>query len=282
MRRSNGNSNSPGTFKYTLSAVNLQQEKSLTGNTLAVIPSGTRIQVLDGEEDWYKVSYNGQVGYVYKKDISTTKFTWRNALLRTYATAESNPSAVVPAKSQVEVLNVVGEWSYVVFNNKKGYIFSYFLTDDGNSPQAYDFTYFNSNMLRFVNDNIILSPTNNLITTDLTNKLTYVFEKGPDKRWRQLYRWECAVGAPNTPTIRGTFYVVSRKPYFGSDTYRVKYATRIQGSYYYHSVLFNPEGTEIIDDRLGVAISHGCIRLAVANAQWIYDNVLDATAVVIN
>lgn len=282
MKRLTRNPASNGTYKYTLAAVNLQQEKSLTGNTLAIIPSGTRIQVLDGEEDWYKVSYNDQVGYVYKKDISTIKFTWRNALLRTYATAESNPSAVVPAKSQVQVLNVVGDWSYVVFNNKKGYIFSYFLTDDGNSPNAYDFTYFNSNMLRFVNDNMILSPTNNLITTDLTNKLTYVFEKGPDKRWRQLYRWECTVGAPNTPTIRGTFYIEGRKPYFGSDTYRVKYATRIQGSYYYHSVLFNPEGTEIIDDRLGVAISHGCIRLAVDNALWIYGNVLDATAVVIN
>ena len=38
---------------------------------------------------------------------------------------------------------------------------------------------------------------------------------------------------------------------------------------------------EIINDTLGEALSHGCIRLAVENAQWIYDNVLDATAIVI-
>lgn len=49
-----------------------------------------------------------------------------------------------------------------------------------------------------------------------------------------------------------------------------------------HSILFNASGTEIIDDRLGMALSHGCIRLAVENAQWIYDNVLDASAIVIN
>ena len=49
-----------------------------------------------------------------------------------------------------------------------------------------------------------------------------------------------------------------------------------------HSILFNASGTEIIDDRLGMALSHGCIRLAVENAQWIYDNILDTTTIIIN
>ena len=38
----------------------------------------------------------------------------------------------------------------------------------------------------------------------------------------------------------------------------------------------------IIDDRLGEALSHGCIRLAPENAKWIYDNILDGTTVVIH
>ena len=269
-------------LKYTLANVNLRETRSLEGKVLAVIPANTPIQILDSAEDWDKVLYNDQIGYVYIENLSKTKYTWRRALLRTYATAESNPSAVVEAKTRVQVLDTVGDWSYVAYGNRKGYIFSYFLTDDGNSPETYDFTYFTTDMLRFVNDNDIKSPTVNLITTDLTNRLTYVFQKNRFNRWEQLYRWECTVGAPNTPTIQGTFYISGRKPYFGSDTYRVKYATRIKDSYYYHTVLFNPEGTEIIDDRLGLAISHGCIRLAVPNAQWIYDNILDATAVVIH
>ena len=118
--------------------------------------------------------------------------------------------------------------------------------------------------------------------SDLRNKLTYIFEKNENGMWNLLYKWSCTVGKPSTPTITGTFYINGRKPYFGSDIYRVKYATRIKGSYYYHSILFNPQGTEIINDTLGVAISHGCIRLAVENAQWIYDNILDTTTVVIN
>ena len=62
----------------------------------------------------------------------------------------------------------------------------------------------------------------------------------------------------------------------------IKYATRIKGSYYYHSILYDPSGTRIIDDRLGEALSHGCIRLAPENAKWIYDNILDGTTVVIH
>ncbi len=101
-----------------------------------------------------------------------------------------------------------------------------------NRPEGYDFEYFYTDMTRFVNDNQIKSPTLNLITTDLENKLTYIFEKNDDGSWKLLYKWSCTIGKPSTPTIKGTFYVNGRKPYFGSDTYRVKYATRIRGSYY--------------------------------------------------
>ena len=47
-------------------------------------------------------------------------------------------------------------------------------------------------------------------------------------------------------------------------------------------IQFNAQGTEIINDTLGAALSHGCIRLAVENAQWIYDNILDTTTIIIN
>lgn len=219
---------------------------------------------------------------IYSDYLSKTKYTWTDVTLRSYPSAESNPVTTIPPKSIVQVLSVNGDWSHVIYDDQEGYIFSYFLSDDGNPPEGYNFEYFYSDMTKFVNDNKIKSPTINLITTDLENKLTYVFEKNYDGSWRLLYKWPCTIGKPSTPTIKGTFYVSGRKPYFGSDTYRVKYATRIRGSYYYHSILFNAQGTEIIDDRLGMALSHGCIRLAVENAQWIYDNVLDQTAIIIN
>lgn len=268
--------------KYTLANTNLRKEKSTSSNIITVIPAGAMVQVIDAEEDWYEVLYNGQRGYVYSDYLSKTKYTWTDVTLRSYPSAESNPVTVLYPKSRVQVLSVNGDWSHVMYDNQEGYIFSYFLSDDGNPPEGYDFEYFYTDMTKFVNDNQIKSPTTNLITTDLENKLTYIFEKDDNGSWKLLYTWSCTIGKPSTPTIKGTFYVSGRKPYFGSDTYRVKYATRIQGAYYYHSILFNANGTEIIDDRLGMALSHGCIRLAVDNAQWIYDNVLDKTTIIIN
>lgn len=272
----------PDSYKYTLTNVNLRESNSAASTILTVIPPNSKVQVIDAAEDWYEISYNNQRGYVYASDLSTTKYTYRDTLLRSYPSAESNPVTVIPAKAEVQVLSTTGDWSQAIYNNSKGYIFTPLLSDDGNPSGAYDFTYFYTDMTQFVNTNQIKSPTQNLLTTDLQNKLTYVFVLGSDGLWKQLYKWECTVGKPSTPTIQGTFYVTGRKPYFGTDNYRVKYATRIQGAYYYHSILFNAEGTEVIDPRLGMALSHGCIRLATENAQWIYDNILDATAIVIH
>lgn len=269
-------------YKYTLANVNFRKSKSTSSDIITVIPAGEKIQIIDGAEDWYEGIYNGQKGYIYNKYLSKTKYTWTNLILRSFPSSESNPVTTVPAKSMVQVLGVNGDWSNVIYDDKEGYIFSYFLSDDGNPPEGYDFTYFTTDMTRFVNDNNIKSPTVNLITTDLENKLTYVFKKGEDGNWVLLYKWLSTIGKPSTPTIKGTFYLTGRKPYFGSDTYRVKYASRIRGSYYYHSILFNADGTEIIDDTLGMALSHGCVRLAVENAQWIYDNVLDSSTIIIN
>ena len=269
-------------YKYTLANTNLRAEKSTSANIITVIPALEMVQAIEAEEDWYEVLYKGQRGYIYSDYLSKTKYTWTDVTLRSYPSAESNPVTIIPPKSIVQVLSVNGDWSHVIYDNKKGYIFSYFLSDDGNPPEGYDFKYFYTDMTKFVNDNKIKSPTTNLITTDLENKLTYIFEKNNDGSWKLLYKWSCTVGKPSTPTIKGTFYVSGRKPYFGSDTYRVKYATRIRGSYYYHSILFNAEGTEIINDVLGMALSHGCVRLAVENAKWIYENVLDKTTIIIN
>lgn len=271
-----------GSYKYTLANINLREEKSTNSNVITIIPLGSKVQVIDAEEDWYEVLYNGQRGYVYNDYLSKTKYTWTDVTLRSYPSAESNPVTVIPSKSIVQVLSVNGDWSQVIYDEEAGYIFSYFLSDDGNPPVEYDFKYFYTDMIKFVNDNKIKSPTINLITTNLENKFTYIFEKNHDGSWNLLYKWPCTIGKPSTPTIKGTFYVDGRKPYFGSDIYRVKYATRIRGSYYFHSILFNATGTEIIDDRLGMALSHGCIRLATENAHWIYDNVLDKTTIVIN
>lgn len=65
-----------------------------------------------------------------------------------------------------------------------------------------------------------------------------------------------------------------------------QYCTRIYGGVLFHSVWYtgqNNPGTLSISsyNKLGTTASHGCVRLTVAGAKWIYDNVPSGTKVVI-
>ncbi|MCT8976711.1 L,D-transpeptidase [Clostridium sp. CX1] len=57
-----------------------------------------------------------------------------------------------------------------------------------------------------------------------------------------------------------------------------KYYTQISGNYLFHSVLYN-KSDKLVDGRLGYNISHGCIRLSLENAKYIYDNIPSGTAI---
>lgn len=268
-------------YKYTLSNLNLRSEKSTSGNIIAIIPKGAKVEVEFDDEEWIKVKYNSQEGYAYKYYLSTSKYPWTNLNLREEKSINTKGLTIIPQKARIEVLQVDEDWSKVAYNDMIGYVFNYYLSDDGNMPNDLDYTYFYIDMIRFINENNIESPTNNLIVTDLKNKYTYIFKKD-DGVWTQLYKWESTVGKPATQTIKGRFYINGRKPSFGTDEYLVKYATRIKDGYYYHSILYDPTGKYIKDARLGQELSHGCIRLETNNAKWIYENILDTTTVIIH
>ena len=113
------------------------------------------------------------------------------------------------------------------------------------------------------------SSTRYLITVDLSNTRTVVFE-GSRGNWTPIQNWTVSVGAPSTPTVTGDFTIGDRGYSFGSG-YTCYYWTRFYGGYLFHSVLYN-EGTRTIQDgRLGYKISHGCVRMNINDAKWIYD-----------
>lgn len=50
----------------------------------------------------------------------------------------------------------------------------------------------------------------------------------------------------------------------------------------FHSVLYNRGSmTHIQDGTLGKQVSHGCVRLDINNAKWLYYNIPNGTKVVI-
>ena len=90
-------------------------------------------------------------------------------------------------------------------------------------------------------------------------------------------RFACSVGLSSTPTPTGTYYTQNKYrwhtligPSYG------QYCTRIVGGVLFHSVAgynmtsYNLKASDY--NKLGSPASHGCVRLCVRDAKWIYDN----------
>lgn len=97
----------------------------------------------------------------------------------------------------------------------------------------------------------------------------------------------CSTGldGADTETPVGTYTVAERGESFFSQTYQqgAYYWTQFYGDYLFHSVPFdkNRQIETAEAAKLGTKASHGCVRLTIENAKWIYDNIPRGTTVVI-
>ena len=117
-----------------------------------------------------------------------------------------------------------------------------------------------------------ISNTNNYILVNLSEQRVYIFY-GTNHNWKLINTFSCASGRPETPTINGHFFLGVKGPYFKSgETVYCKYFSQISGNYLFHSILYDKSGN-ILDGDLGAVASHGCIRLALENAKYIYESI---------
>lgn len=123
------------------------------------------------------------------------------------------------------------------------------------------------------------SNTGYMILVDRSACRVGVFSGGYGN-WNLMHFWSCSPGKASTPTVSGVFKVQSRGYYFDSGNARCYWYTQFYGDYLFHSVLYYKNGT-LMDGRVGVPLSHGCVRLEIGNAKWIYDNIPSGTTVVI-
>lgn len=130
----------------------------------------------------------------------------------------------------------------------------------------------------YINSQDIVSSTEYLIWVD-TSKFKVNFFTGSKNEWVLLRSMLCSLGAPATPTPKGFFVVGEKGPMFRVNSSVIcKYYTQFYGNYLFHSVLLNNDG-EVVDGRLGVRISHGCIRLSIENAKYLNETVPTGTKV---
>lgn len=125
------------------------------------------------------------------------------------------------------------------------------------------------------------SSTNWLILVDITQNRVGIFN-GSLGNWKLQNFWLCSSGAPNTPTRVGQFTVGNKGYSFGEEHgYSCYYWTQFYADYLFHSVKYYAGTRNIMDGRLGMNISAGCVRMQIDQAKWIYDNIPRGTKVVV-
>ena len=98
----------------------------------------------------------------------------------------------------------------------------------------------------------------------------------------------CSTGLASTPTPKGSHTAVGpvvRWGYFPKYDVWAQYLYRISGPYLFHSVLYDEADESTVKwgsvNKLGSPASHGCIRLKVEDAKWIYNNCPAGTTVTV-
>lgn len=118
------------------------------------------------------------------------------------------------------------------------------------------------------------------IGVDITNQVTTVYGRDEQGEYTQIVkRMLCTTGTEKDPTPLGTFTLngkTARWCYFDKWDTHAQYWTRITSSIAFHSVIYSEPNEMALATstyrKLGQRGSHGCIRLLVDDARWIYQN----------
>ncbi len=125
------------------------------------------------------------------------------------------------------------------------------------------------------------------VVVDLRYQLVIVFEKDAQGQYLIPVRYMvCSSGGNGNSTPTGTFKSGDHKVRFGlfvNDNVYGQYWTQITGRIYFHSLLYSARNAKTYTTssykNLGKAASHGCVRLLVPDARWLYYNIAPGTEV---
>lgn len=127
------------------------------------------------------------------------------------------------------------------------------------------------------------------MTVDVQNQVTIVYERDAQGEFTVPVRYMvCSTGKVGTDSDLGEFVLTGRKArwcYFSLYGSYAQYWTRINEYIAFHSVIYNSVDNNAMNvksyNMLGSRASHGCIRLLMADAKWVYDNIGEGVTVTI-
>lgn len=169
-------------------------------------------------------------------------------------------------------------------------------TPSGESPESGDFivdtlsvsTIDKQENVSNYNNSGNVKPTSNttyyIKVNNLQNVVT-IYKKDSNGNYTVPYKaMICSTGTA-TPAAGKMYKITTYKKRWNGLQGNVygQYATQIIGNILFHSVPYTSKNNSSLEyweyDKLGTAASLGCIRLTVADAKWIYDNISSGTIV---
>ena len=176
-------------------------------------------------------------------------------------------------------------------HGRGGHFFCHvWVTNNAGVQYLYEAIDFNLTVNGSVSQNVIndmSSPTNYLIAVSRYDFETTVYQ-GSRGNWTPVRIMGCTVGETGSRTPSGTYKIESKGYSFSGpknaaypDYTCYYYSGFIGSTYMFHSVLYQPGTFNIIDNSMGEDVSHGCIRLLLDDAKFIYETVPLGTRVYI-
>ncbi len=132
-------------------------------------------------------------------------------------------------------------------------------------------------------------PARYALMVDVVNQITRAYTYDENGEYTILVReMICSTGTEDYPTPLGTTIMPKKRArwgYFPQWDSHAQYLTRIDSANAFHSVLYSEADERTLSTKsfeaLGTPASHGCVRLYVSDAKWIYDNCPEGTPVTV-
>lgn len=120
----------------------------------------------------------------------------------------------------------------------------------------------------------------------LDEQRVHVFQLNDQNEYVEVQNFVCSTGLHDA-TPHGVFldaHPLNRWHYFEKFYCWAQYSFQIEGDILFHSVLYGSKGGSVTRssvNNLGRRASHGCVRLRVEDAKWLYENCKRGTVVVV-
>jgi lipoprotein-anchoring transpeptidase ErfK/SrfK len=120
------------------------------------------------------------------------------------------------------------------------------------------------------------------VYVDISNQRVYIYDRVSTKLVKCFI---CSTGMDGYDTPKGEFTVTNRDVSFYNPEYQegAYFWVQFNGNILFHSIPFDKDYKieQEEEKKLGKKASHGCVRLQMDDAKWVYDNISSGTIVVV-